>query len=492
MSFPFVNVRAPLNLKGKLAAAMPSALALAGIAVCTWLAFRVGQSFAFTGFLYLVFVVLTARYGGFWQATVVSVAAAACLNYFFVPPIFSFANSPTNWAALGAFEFTALVISRLSQRAQMRADEAIAGRREMERLYETSRRILLFSSWEPGPLICSLIRDSFELRGVRLFDAQSAVTYESGESLPDSETRTRDIYYLDGDVFDSPTRTWYCVVRLGIQPVGGMALIGTGMTKLAATALASLAGIALERARTLQRESRAQASRQTEQLRVAVLDALAHDFKTPLAVARTASSGLLELGGLTELQLELVTTIDRQANKLNRLASRLLTAAVLDGAEFKPRLKPVLFSSVVDEALRKLDLEAGQVRFRVTPGNPEMPVLADEEMMLTAVGQILDNALKYSEPGSPVDLCLAARDLEVVLTVRSKGPVVAASERLRLFERFYRSPETRNLPAGTGLGLSIVKRIVDAHRGRVWAEPEVGYGTSFGLTLPAATVSQAA
>jgi K+-sensing histidine kinase KdpD len=71
--------------------------------------------------LYLVVVVLAALYGGFWQATVVSVAAAACLNYFFVPPIFSFANSPANWVALGAFEFTALVISRLSQRAQLQA-----------------------------------------------------------------------------------------------------------------------------------------------------------------------------------------------------------------------------------------------------------------------------------------------------------------------------------------------------------------------------------
>jgi K+-sensing histidine kinase KdpD len=75
--------------------------------VCTWVSFHIGQTFAFTGFLYLVLVVLAALYGGFWQATLVSIAAAACLNYYFVPPIFSFANSPANWVALGAFEFTA-------------------------------------------------------------------------------------------------------------------------------------------------------------------------------------------------------------------------------------------------------------------------------------------------------------------------------------------------------------------------------------------------
>jgi K+-sensing histidine kinase KdpD len=137
--------------KRKIIARSAGALALAAVALCTWVSFRLGQSSAFAGFLYLVFVVLTALYGGFWQATVVSIAAAACLNYYFVPPIFSFANSPANWAALGAFEFTALVISRLSQRARA-SHGRVAGRRDMERLYETSRRILLLdSAGEPGP-----------------------------------------------------------------------------------------------------------------------------------------------------------------------------------------------------------------------------------------------------------------------------------------------------------------------------------------------------
>jgi K+-sensing histidine kinase KdpD len=262
---------------------LPLGFSLAGVAACTWLSFHFGQGFAFTGFLYLVLVVLAALYGGFWQATVVSVAAAACLNYFFVPPIFSFVNSPANWVALGAFEFTALVISRLSLRAQLRATEAIAGRRDMERLYETSRRILLLdSSGEAGGLITSLIREIFELTSVQLYDALSGMTYGSGPSLHGTEQKTRDAYLLNEDAYEHATRTWFCVLRLGARPVGGLALHDTGMTRLAATALASLSGIALERVRALQRESHAEAARQTEQLRTAVLDALAHQFKTPL------------------------------------------------------------------------------------------------------------------------------------------------------------------------------------------------------------------
>ncbi len=475
------------KLRRKLTLALPSCLALAALAVCTWVSFHIGQTFAFTGFLYLVFVVLVALYGGFWQATVVSVAAAACLNYYFVPPIFSFANSPANWMALGAFEFTALVISRLSQRAQLRAKEAVAGRRDMERLYETSRRILLLdSSREPGSLIPSLIRDIFDLRAVQLFDAQSAATYQSGDGPAAAGQQTRDAYFRGTDTFDPATRTWYCVVRPGVRPVGGLALIDTEMTKLAATALASLAGIALERARTLQREFRAQAARQTEQLRTAVLDALAHEFKTPLAVARTASSGLLAVGGLSDLQAELVMTIDQQANKLDRLASRLLSAAMLDNTEFKPRREPLLFSSAVGVVIRRLESPADQERFRVSGASQEVPVLADYELILTAIGQLVDNSVKYSEPGSPIDILLATRNSEVILTVRSKGIVVASSDRERVFERFYRAPETHHLPAGTGLGLSIVKKIVDAHRGSVWAVGEASYGTSFSLALPAA------
>jgi two-component system sensor histidine kinase KdpD len=467
--------------------AWPGALALAAVAACTWISFSLGQNVAFTGFLYLVFVVLAALYGGFWQATVTSVAAAACLNYYFVPPIFSFANSPANWAALGAFEFTALIISRLSQRASLEAMEATGGRRDMERLYETSRRILLLdSSGEPGNPITSLVREVFQLDAVQLFDAQSGNTYGSGGNLPGAEQQTLNTYLACVDRFDSETKSWYCVLRLGTRPVGGLALHGTEMTKLAATALASLSAIAIERARALQRESRAQAARQTEQLRTAVLDALAHEFKTPLTVARTASSGLLTVGGLSDLQRELITVIDQQASKLEHLASRLLTSARLDSTEFRPQREPILFSTLVSAAIRRLDQEADRARFRVLVPDDEIPIFADRELILNSVVQLVDNATKYSEPGSPIDIGFIVENGTVELRVRSKGPQITPVDRERIFERFYRAPEAHHLPAGTGLGLSIVKKIVEAHRGRVWAESEKNYGTSFSISLPAA------
>jgi two-component system sensor histidine kinase KdpD len=464
----------------------PAALALLAVAVCTWGSFRLGQAAAFTGFLYLIFVVLAALYGGFWQATAVSIAAAACLNYYFIPPIFSFANSPSNWAALGAFEFTAVVIGRLSLCAHQRASEAIAGRRDMERLYETSRRILLLnSSGDPGTSIASLIREVFELRGVCLFDAQSGMLHQIGEGPQDARNRTQDAYFSDTGTFHAATRSWYCPIRLGRRPMGGLALHRTGMTDLAATALASLTGIALERARALQRESRAEAARHAEQLRTAVLDALAHQFKTPLTVARTASSGLLAVGGLSELQADLVEAVDQQVRVLDHLASRLLGAARLDSGELKPQREPLLLSSLVGDAIQLLDQEADRLRFRVSVDGAEVPVFADRELIVTSVSQFVDNALKYSEPASIIDVRIAAESARVVLTVRNKGLVIAPRDCERVFERFYRAPETQHLPAGTGLGLSIVKKIAAAHLGSVWAEGKRCYGTSFSMALPA-------
>ena len=116
---------------------------LAAMAVCTWIAFLSRASFETAGFLYIAFVVLAAFYGGFWQATLISIVAVASLDYFFNAPVFSFrVVSLSDWMELGVFEFTALVISRLSNRAQVRALEAVAERRDSDRLYQAARRIL--------------------------------------------------------------------------------------------------------------------------------------------------------------------------------------------------------------------------------------------------------------------------------------------------------------------------------------------------------------
>ena len=199
---------------GYLNSLLVCCLTLAGAGLAMWMSFRFEQNFAFTGFVCLIFVVLTAMYAGFRWATLVSVVSAASLNYFFVPPIFSFVNSPANWVALGAFEFTALVISRLSHREHHRTLEVERLYEDMERLYQTSRRILLIdNAAEPGGVIAASIRETFGLRAVQLFDALPAAGYCAGECPPDAETKARDAWLLGSNTFDGATNTWYGVLR---------------------------------------------------------------------------------------------------------------------------------------------------------------------------------------------------------------------------------------------------------------------------------------
>lgn len=464
---------------------------LVGVLLCTWLSFHLELNLASVGFLYLVFVVLAAVYGGLWDATLMSVISVVALDYFFNEPIFSLSvDRISNWVELAAFEFTAVVISRLSNRARLRALEADAERRDTSRLYQTARRVLLLDpTGSPAQRVAELIRETFELRNVVLFDGSSSTLSAAGPFLSSREQTViakeiKDAYYLDSDHYDPAAKAWFCVLRWGVRPVGSLALCGTEISNLTATALASLGAIAVERARTLEKQNHSEATRQAEQLRTAVLDALAHKFKTPLTVIRTASSGLPAAGTLSELQTELVSVIDQEARKLNDLASRLLGAPNLDSPEFAPQPEPLLLSRLMKEAVQELEWPEDRDRFEVASPAHEPPIFADRELILTALAQLVDNALKYSTPGSRIEAKLLVKETKVVLTVRSQGLVVTPSDRERIFERFYRAPGAQHCSPGTGLGLSILKTIAADHQGHVWAEGEPGYGTKFSFSLP--------
>ncbi|MGA2877835.1 MAG: ATP-binding protein [Bryobacteraceae bacterium] len=462
----------------------------AGVAASTWIAFHFRLNLATTGFLYLILVIATAMRGGFWFATVTSVVSALCLNYFFAPPLFSFSVSDQgNWVALGAFEVTALVISRLSNTANDRTAEAIRERRDAERLYEVSLRIFLLNrDQDPGGILASVIRETFDLEAVALFDAVSGNTYSAGEGTFDAAERARRAFTCDSNEFDEALQSWFCVLRIDLRPEGGLALCGSPMRPLIANALASLCANSFERFRSLEREYRSEAIRQTEQLRAAVLDSLAHQIKTPVATIWAASSGLLTLGGLSETQTLLMSLLDEQSKKLSDIASQLIHTAKLDGSTFAPRREVLMLSDVVDETIQPLDRET---RLRVTYPAQDMPVLADRRLISDALGQIVNNAFKYSTPGTPISIRVELGDAEATISVWNEGPAIPPSDRQRIFDRFYRANSTQAGPSGSGLGLSIVRRIVEAHEGRLWLQSKAGT-TAFFVALPLAPMEAVA
>jgi two-component system sensor histidine kinase KdpD len=495
MRFPRVQPVAPHTESDVVTANQPQsgtrflANALAGSAVvllAAYLGVRLHVNFSTIGFLDLLVVVLVALLSGFWEATVTSLAALTCLNYFFIPPVYTlYVSDPQNWVALITFESTALLVSRLSIQMDKQARTAIQERRGMAKLYELSRRTLLMNPQQsPGAQIVAHIRDVVQVEGVAIFDAARARMDAAGLYTLELELLARDTYLRDADHDDSALRTWRRVLRPGTKPTGAIVLRGAELNSLMADAIASLTAIALERARSFEKQSHAEAARQSEQLRTAVLDALAHAFKTPLTAIRTASSGLLEAGGLDPAQEDLVTLIDEESDKLTNLTTRLLQTAKLDASETKLRKEPVMIPQLIEEILSEHSPQLGGHPAELSIASQRCATYGDRELLGTAIMQFIDNAAKYSTPGSPIAIGVDDREGEILISVHNEGSEVRHEDRERIFERFYRSPGSNHRAPGTGLGLSITKEAAEAHQGRTWVQSEQGKGTTFFLSLP--------
>jgi two-component system sensor histidine kinase KdpD len=459
---------------------------LAAVGLVTLIALRLHLNLSTSGSLYFLIVVMVSVIWGFWEASVTSLIAVNCLNYFFVPPVFTWSVSdPQNWVALGTFEIAALTVSRLSTRAQDKARAEVRQRMEVQKLYELSRRILLLDRRQAiGPQMTSLIQEIFRTESVALFDATLARLDAAGSGANDLEQLARSAYFQDSALEGSDGRTWAQALRLGSKPIGAVAVSGPELDRLTIVAVASLAAIALERARSFENESRAEAAHQTEQLRTAVLDALAHAFKTPLTAILTASSGLLETGRLTTDDGELAALIDEQADHLNRLTTELLQMARIDAAEVRLRRERISVLTLMEDVLSRYHDQLDGRHVVLPESAAQLEVYADREILSKALEQFIDNAAKYSTPGSPISVTADENLGEIVIAIHNEGPAIPPAERERIFERFYRSEESRHRAAGTGLGLSIAKKAAEAHGGRTWVASEEVKGTTFFLAVP--------
>ena len=459
---------------------------LTGVALVTFVAFRLHLNLSSSGSLYFLIVVMVSIVWGFWEASVTSLIAVGCLNYFFVPPVFTWSVAdPQNWVALATFEIAALTVSRLSTRAQEKARAEARQRAELQKLYELSCRILLLDRRQSiGAQFVSLIQEIFRTKSVALFDATSARMDATSQQAEDLDQLARDAYFQDSTLKGGDAHTWAQVLRLGSRPVGAIALRGSELDRLTIVPIASLAAIALERARSFEKESGAEAARQTEQLRTAVLDSLAHAFKSPLTAIWTASSGLLEGGRLAPDDLELAALIDERAEHLNRLATELLQMARIDAGEVSLRRERIPVHTLIEDVLSRCGEQLHGRRVDVAGHAACLEVYGDRKVLSTALEQFIDNASKYSTPGSPISISAEENLGEIVIDVHNEGPPIQAADKERIFERFYRAAESRHRAAGTGLGLSIVKKAAEAHGGRAWVVSEERAGTTFSFALP--------
>lgn len=437
------------------------------------------------GFLFLLVVVAVAILSGFWQATVVSLLACACFDYFFCPPVLVFTISdPQDWVALGSFELSALVVSRLSSKERRTAIEADLHRTSMEQLYELSRSTLLINMHQaPGPQITQLIHRIFGSEAVALFNAESVMTDTSGLWADHEAALARDSYIGLIDDEDPVTRISRRVLRVGNNTLGAIVIRGK-MNPLVMNALASMAAIALDRCVSFEKETRIEAAHQAERLRAGVLDSLAHAFKTPLTAIQTANSGLPEVGELNAAQEQLVNLIGDECSELISLCARLLQTATLQPEEIRPGMEDAPVEDLISRALKEQSARLAGHEVELKIANPELTVCGDRELLSMAIGQYLDNAGKYSFPGTPVQVLAWGSRSEVMISVHNFGPTIPISDRELIFQRFYRSEASSGKAEGTGIGLSSVKLAAEVHRGHAWVISDPDEGTTFYLSLP--------
>ncbi len=455
----------------------------------TWAAFRLHFNLSAATSVYLFLVTVIALRWGFLEAGIVSLLSVACLDYFFTEPLFRFYMSDSHdWVALLTFESVALLVSRLSNQVSRHARESEVHRLHLEKLYELSQSILLLDLQKPvDRQLANLIQATLKVNGVALWNAHDLRLCVSGV-CDVTEDEVRATYFTERNEDDSVTMTSRRVLRSGTRAIGSLVIFGHSFDAASINATASLTAVAIERARSFSAESSAEAARQSEELRSAILDGLAHAFKTPLTTIRSSSSGLIEMDTLAGTEKRLAVLIDQQADRLSDLTTRLLRTARIDNANLKLRREHINLMQLIQESIADCSQELGTHPVTLQPTTPERTtVWADKQLLKMALFQLFDNAAKYGSAESSITVGVQQEQTEILISIRNEGSFIPPEERQNIFKRFYRSPGSNlKAPGGTGIGLSVVMQVTEAHQGRAWVSSDQRTGTTFFLALPRA------
>lgn len=463
-------------------------IALCSVALVTFVGYRVIPVNATTvGFAYLLVILIVASTWGFLEAALASILATLVFNFFFLPPVGTFTIAdPQNWVALSSFLATSLIASRLSALAKARASEAVERQQDLERLYTFSRAILLTDKSRPiAKQLIEKLAEIFNLEEVVLYERHTRSTYCVGtaghEGLVEELRKAASL----GDRSIEPSSTYLIVsVTWGSEPAASMAVRGLTMPQSVLQSVANLVAIGLERARAEDLAREVEAARQSEQLRTTLIDAMAHEFKTPLTLIKAATTSLLANPDVPAgSRMEQLTIADEEAEHLRQLIDDAIEMARLDTTRIEIHPEVANLNDTLHDVLASMQTEIDEHPIKILSEASLPATVFDKRLMKLAVRQLLDNALKYTQAETPIEMSAHVKDSMQIVEITDYGQGIPADEQHRIFERFYRSPlVTRQIP-GSGLGLSITHGIVRAHKGELTVYSQPGR-TTFRITMP--------
>ncbi len=439
---------------------------------------------------FLLVVLLLASRWGLTLATTTAIVATLAFNYFFLPPLHTFTIAePQNWIALLAFLTSAIVASRLSERARREALNATRRRKEVERLYSLSQQLLATDNvMELLNSIPQYVRDAFGLKAAAMFLPKRKEVYRTGVDHPElSEEQLEAVSGRGELVMDEQHQLCFVPLRIGVKPVGSLGLEGAVLSRETLEAVGSLIAISIERAGAVETLTRAEAARESEKLRSALLDSVTHEFRTPLTAIKLSVTTLLSTPQIeADGRKDLLSVINEEADRLNRLVGEAAEMAQLDAQQVELRRETYTVRQVVEAALErsKQGLVGREVKLHLPESLPSVRI--DLERIAEVLVQLLENAAKYSPPGTPITISAEPAGKMVTLSVADRGPGIDDMELSLIFEKFYRGRDQRYRVQGTGMGLAIAKAIVEAHGGTIGVTSQVGSGSVFHFTVPTA------
>jgi two-component system, OmpR family, sensor histidine kinase KdpD len=422
------------------------------------------------------------------EAVLASLTATLCLDYFFVPPIGSITiGAPQGWIVLLVFLAASLFASHLAARLREQRDELVTRESEAERLHALNRAMLLSSGEDVRRLIVNKCMELFGFTEVVLYETATGAFHRSATHTSLSDDRLRKVALYGSVEHDAASRITVVPVILGNKNFGSLGFRDVTLPEPAIQALGNTIAVGLAQAQVQEAGSRAEAVRKSEELKSVMLDALAHELKTPLTAIAAAADMLTDetLMGSAQRQ-ELLGVIRQETEGLNRLVAEAVHLASIDAKRLKLHPEAVPVSELLDAALHALGERAASHDIQVELDEHLPTVFADRELIIQAVKQLLDNALKYSPLRSVVAVRATASDGLVSISVHDQGQGLTELEQSRIFDKFYRGSYDHSAVQGTGMGLAIAKEISEAHGGSVRVESQVGQGSRFTITLQAA------
>ena len=428
--------------------------------------------------LYLLPVLGCTMFWGLTFGIIAGFLSFLAFNYFFIQPYFTLTVHQTqDLITLIVFLIVSVVVSQLV--GQARAAERLAKKREWEamRLYELNTALAgLTEVHAIMQAVCVKLIDTFHFQQVEISTTDTSAARAIIARLP-LDGGKKEPCDLSLSMFttrntEGEIHLWFDQENLSLEE-----------TRLLA-AFNNQAALAIERARLFQQEQLARVLEESDRVKTSLLSSVSHELRTPLAVIKAASSSLCN--GTIEwdsaARLELVETIDEEADALNQLVGNLLDMSRIEAGVLHPMKQWNSISEIVKGVSQKM--KSHLRRHSVTSEfSEDFPLVPTDYMMMEQVfTNLFSNSIKYAPENTPIRISATVKGDQAFITVSNQSPNVPEEHLKHIFDKFYRVTEADKI-TGTGLGLSICKGFIEAHDGKIWAE-NLPNGLAFNILLP--------